>query len=194
MDSSIGSQTMQFLYACLLGVGFGIFYDVFRILRCAFPTGRVIAFAQDVVYFSVCALATFLFLMNFNAGQIRFYIILGEVIGAALYFCTLSLLIMGVSKAIIRIFKKVLGFLYRITLGPVVRLIRWTIGKIRALLHKVFGNRKKSGANVKYDLKRRLHVLYNLFVHQKTGGSEAGQGEEAPNAKKKRKKIHKTSD
>ncbi len=194
MDSSIGSQTMQFLYACLLGVGFGIFYDVFRILRCAFPTGKVIAFAQDVVYFSVCALATFLFLMNFNDGQIRFYIILGEVIGAALYFCTLSLLIMGVSKAIIRIFKKVLGFLYRITLGPVVRLIRWTFGKIRALGHKVFGNRKKSGANVKYDLKRRLHVLYNLFVHQKTGGSEAGQGEEAPYAKKKRKKIHKTSD
>ena len=54
MGISVSQQTMTFLQSLLLGAALGMLYDVFRILRLLIPSGKVISFVEDIVYFLLC--------------------------------------------------------------------------------------------------------------------------------------------
>ena len=62
MELSISGQALDFLLSCLLGVGLGALYDVFRILRLAFWHGKIIISIQDIVFFVLAAISSFLFM------------------------------------------------------------------------------------------------------------------------------------
>lgn len=71
MGISLADQTMDFLLALAFGAGLGAFYDVFRILRALIPTGKIVIFFQDLLYWCICGVLTFLFILGVNAGEIR---------------------------------------------------------------------------------------------------------------------------
>ncbi len=47
-------------------------------------------FIQDVIYFLVSGFVTFLFVLIFNYGESRFYILAGEALGWILYHVSLG--------------------------------------------------------------------------------------------------------
>ncbi len=71
------------VFAKSVGMGFllGALYCAFMLLRrCGLRrTGAVIA--EDILFFLLCAVFTFLFVFDVNAGKARFYIFAGEGIG-----------------------------------------------------------------------------------------------------------------
>ena len=87
----MAGQWELFLYAGLLGVLLGAYYDVFRIIRYLTAQGKRQTFFWDLFYFFSSGVATFLFLLAANQGQMRFYLLAGELIspdlgaGHALY-------------------------------------------------------------------------------------------------------------
>ena len=81
----VASQVVFFLQSMLLGAALGVFYDVFRILRLAFPKGKVVIFFQDLLFFCTAAVATFVFLEYAQSGEIRLFIFIGEILGFVLY-------------------------------------------------------------------------------------------------------------
>ena len=83
-----GFQTSVFLRSLGIGVLFGGLYDLFRLLRALGRNTIVEVIFQDLLFASICAIGTFLFLLNDNFGQIRFYLLAGEGIGF-LSFCML---------------------------------------------------------------------------------------------------------
>ncbi len=64
MGISLADQTMDFLLALAFGAGLGALYDVFRILRALIPTGKIVIFFQDLLYWCICGVLTFLFILG----------------------------------------------------------------------------------------------------------------------------------
>ena len=81
-----GFQTSVFLRSLGIGVLFGLLYSVFRLLRALGRDTLVETALQDLFFAAICAIGTFLFLLNDNFGQVRFYLLAGEGIGFLSFF------------------------------------------------------------------------------------------------------------
>lgn len=153
MNITLAEQTQIFLYSCLLGAALSVFFDCFRILRIAVRSGTVLIAAEDILYFLASALVTYRFLLEFTMGQLRFYVILGIVLGWLLCHCTLGVLLLKVSAAIIGVVKRFLRLLYKIFIKPFEKFFRWIGSKI-----------KKVEKRSKNCLKRKVGVVYNQVI------------------------------
>lgn len=182
MGIYLAEQAAVFLQSLLVGAALGILYDVFRVSRVAFPTAYGVVFAEDVLFFLICAIVTFFFGLSAIDGSLRVFLIIGELLGAVLYYFTLGRLVMGVSKKIIAAIKAVLSFIFRRILRPVWLLIYNIIALI--LRPFIFLSRilKKLLQNLKFRLKIRRKVLYNQL---------AGYFSAKGTAKAKKRKEHK---
>lgn len=163
MEVVVAHQTVLFLQACLLGFLLGLFYEIFRILRLMIKTGAVAVFVQDILYWSVSALISFLFILAVNSGQLRIFLLLGIVIGMIVYFFTLGALIMKASKAIIAFIYRVMRFIYGKLVTPVQRFMGFTRKKADRFAKKVQSKNKIIKNNMNYSLKQYRLLLYNLL-------------------------------
>ena len=98
-------QSMVFGCSCILGVALGILYDVFRIIRVVINPKNITVFVQDVIYFLTSGVITFLFVLAFNFGELRFYILIWESAGWTLYHVTLGYIIYKNFRKIVAIIK-----------------------------------------------------------------------------------------
>lgn len=101
----ICEETLVFFRACLLGAALAAVYDLFRILRMLVRWPAILVGVQDVVYFVFATVVTFSFLMAFHDGQLRVFILAGELAGGVVYFLTISVLLLKLSRVVIRLVK-----------------------------------------------------------------------------------------
>jgi len=105
-------QIATFLYSLILGVIFEIFYDVFRAMRKILSHKNIAVFIEDVVYFLVISLITFLFLLGFTNGEVRAYILFGIGVGFYLFYKLFSRYILCfltfITKWIFKVFSLIL--------------------------------------------------------------------------------------
>lgn len=102
------SQISSFLYAIILGVIFALLYDIFRAFRLAKSSGTINVFFQDIIYFVIISILTFIFLLSTTKGEIRAYIILGTLLGFFISKLTLSKYFVSFLNFIFKTFSKVL--------------------------------------------------------------------------------------
>ncbi len=163
MQLTIASQSLSFLISCLLGVALGALYDVFRISRIALPTPTAVIWVEDVLYFLICAVLTFMYMLTVAEGQVRFFILIGELIGASLYYFTVGRLVNAMSELNVNAVKRLLRSVSQLIFTPVIRLWRCISGKINIHSKKIHRNIQKYRLRTKFRLKRRRILLYNLF-------------------------------
>lgn len=161
---NIAAQTLLFCKSIALGACLMLLYDVFRILRLAVRTPPAVVLVQDLIYFTVCAVASFLFLVSANYGEVRVFALLGEAIGALLCFLSVSQVLMACSRAIIGLIEKLIRLIWIIFLRPVYLLIRWISRLIVKIADGLGLIAKKSLHKANYSLKRRRIMLYNLIA------------------------------
>ena len=173
LEIRITVQTMLFLKSLLLGAGLMLLYDVFRILRLAFPAPAPVVFLQDLLYCGICAVSTFLFMVSANDGQVRIFILLGEILGMVFCAFTFSRVLMACSRVIVGLLHGTLRLLYRIVWRPIYDGVHWTSLQIMKVSNFFSSFGKKSLLRANYSLKRRRILLYNLFIsgHQKQASS-----------------------
>lgn len=163
MGISISGQTLEFLLSAALGFGLGALYDLFRITRVILNPGRVFVFIQDVLYWIVCAVVSFLFILTVNRGEIRGFLLFGELMGAVFYYCTLGWLVMKSTRAIASAVRRFFRLLQRLFVKPVQKVL----GKCKKVTHKagstVGGKTKKFWQFINLRLKRDRVLLYNFF-------------------------------
>lgn len=136
-EVAIAAQTRLFLMSFGFGFLLGVVYDLFRIARLTVTRGKAAVFVMDVLYFFLAGIAVFIFMLAFNSGEIRFYLLLGIVLGFLIYYFTFGAFILKWSNRIIRALRRLLRFLFRVISAPpraVFRLLRRLGGKIRARL------------------------------------------------------------
>lgn len=120
----IAGEALLFLCSCLLGVGFGVVYDGFRVLRLFLPSGEKIVFVEDGLFFLIITVANFLFFLSRTYGELRLFLIIGELLGFLIYYLTAGravyFLMLHLSRGIKRlcgmvfhIFAKLFGIMFR---------------------------------------------------------------------------------
>ena len=135
MSISVSGQTMEFLYSALLGVGLGVLYDLFRVLRSYIKGGKkVVTAVSDVLFWIIAICALIGFVLTVSGGAMRWYVLVGVFCGSFVYLCTISTLFFKSIRIIIRVLIRSLGMLskplYWIA-GGVLRLGRRVEKKIK---------------------------------------------------------------
>ncbi len=169
---AVNTQTIIFLQALLMGAVFGVIYDLFRIFRIAVPLPAGAVVAEDVIYFVFCSFMSFFLTMTVNFGQVRFFILLGELLGFLLYYLTLGTLVMKCAQRLIACIRWIFRALWKLLLRPVVLLIRWIGRKVGRLFGKLEKNAKKAVQKHRKHLQTRRILLYNYFKNRRSLSSK----------------------
>ncbi len=144
----ISSQTALFFSALGFGFLLGFIYSVFRTFRLVAPEVRGFVFVTDFLYFTVCGILSFFFVLVTDEGRLRLYTLAGELLGWMIYYFSFGAFAMRISDAV----AKLVGRLFRALSKPVKFLFR----KIKGLLTKilVFSQKKVK----KWDKKNKNHL------------------------------------
>ena len=94
METYISNEAFVFLMSVPMGVTVAIVYDFFRVIRIMMPSGTLITALQDFLFWMIAAVTAVLFFFVFASGRVRGFIFVGAVLGAIIYFCTVSVVIL----------------------------------------------------------------------------------------------------
>jgi len=108
--SEVLRQAYIFFCSCVCGIIIAFIYDLFRIIRKTFKTRALMVYFEDLLYWVVVAIATFLVIYYNNDGEIRAYVFLGMIIGIFVYSVSLS--------------------------SPVRRTLLWVVNAIKKVFYK----------------------------------------------------------
>lgn len=112
-------QFYSFFTMVLSGVVLGLLFDLLRVIRSFYQPGRWIGAGADLLFWiaGTGALAGGLFAGNW--GEIRFYVVVGIILGLGLYYGLASALVMQVFWLVLR----VLEWLYDLIVTLLLRLV-----------------------------------------------------------------------
>lgn len=167
-------QLMSFLGGALLGALIGVFYDIFRMVRLSVKFENTAVGIQDFIFCIVSGLFTFVYVVYFADGYIRWYVIAGVFLGFFVYLLTLSKLIIRFYKMVLRIFWKIVGFVIKYFIAPMAKLFRKVRGKSEKIYRKGTAKAKRIANKANFHLKGTKYILYNLYHKdvKKNGKSE----------------------
>ncbi|MDR1240867.1 MAG: spore cortex biosynthesis protein YabQ [Oscillospiraceae bacterium] len=98
------------IYSCIFGIIPGIIYDIFKIFRLIFNIKKLGLFILDIVYFIICAVLVFLFILTINLGYIRFFILNFIAAGWLIYRLTVSRIVFNFVYKILKFLKHKIKF------------------------------------------------------------------------------------
>jgi len=133
MEMSMTGQSVVFLFSCAVGGLLGAFYDVFRIIRIAFNSKWLTVFFQDLFFCVMSSFSIILLVFHTNSGTVRWFSLLGCFLCFVLYHMTVGKLVMLAAKIIIGFIKKVLDYIYKITVIPLKTAILYIVKQITKL-------------------------------------------------------------
>ena len=90
MIISMSGQAAAFVASAAIGVVLGVIFDLFRVLRRLFRHKGVATAVQDAFFWIIGTLLTFTLFLRLNDGEMRGYLFLGLLLGAVIYFLTVS--------------------------------------------------------------------------------------------------------
>ena len=150
LEISATNQAYTFLIFMINGVGIGIIFDIFRILRKSFKTSDFITYIEDIIFWILSGILTLYTIMIFNNGEIRLYIFIAILLGVSIYILTISKFIIKASVLVITTIK---GVVTKIFLKPinfiiinVRKILSKPVKKLQKLTNKI-KNYKKTNKN-----------------------------------------------
>lgn len=155
---TISEQAFLFLACVKTGIIMGILYDVVRVLRRIFDHPNWLIQIEDLLYWVACGCLAFIMIFWRNYGQIRGFVFVGILIGAVLYFTTIS-------RWVINIVTQIIKSLVIIPIQCIMKIISIPIRyvfKVSSLINK---KRKIHSSQIKGNIKRRKdQVIHQLKI------------------------------
>jgi len=145
--SQISLAAMIF-YSLVCGFLSGTFYDLFRIRRCSYKKSSkllhkiieyAIIFAEDMIFFVLCALCCAVIFYATNYGRVRMSALAMFFIGHIIWHFTFGRLVMACAQRIIRFISGCLAFLHRYVSEPLMCAIK----RIFCLISGLFEGRRR---------------------------------------------------
>lgn len=143
-----------FVLSVVIGILFALVFDALRVIRIIFPHKSWMVFIEDFLFMMFCGFWFFIFSMTSARGQLRAFLLLGNLLGFFLYIFTVGELVKRfvtkTREAIIAFLKKVYNLILHRIFQPIFLKIA---PPIRKLFEKRRRTRKKSEKSVKKVLK-----------------------------------------
>ena len=140
----VENQAYLFIVFSLTGIGLGILFDFFRVLRKTFKTPDIVTYIEDVTYWILAGIIVLYNIWFFNDGEIRIYMILGILIGAMIYTLKLSSIFIKINYFIMSKIKKITTFIIQIFKIP-IKFIFNIINKVKKSIN--FKEKKRNFEN-----------------------------------------------
>ena len=186
---NVYQSEQMLIFLASLGVGFllGILYDFLRTIRLSFTKGRISVIIFDLLYFFMVAFLSYIFILAANKGEVRSYIIIGELLGAVFYYFSLGFALMKLTDKFVLLLKRFYSFVFKIISFP-FRLIKSTFLKLYEKLKSFFQKSEKKSQKIQKKVlpKARVYV-YNLFGILCAGSQKSRKGGKADGKGKKEK-------
>lgn len=173
MDYLPYSQEYMLLVSIMAGMLLGFLWDIYRLLRHYIKLGSIGVAIGDLIYWLVSIYAGTSLIFELSYGNIRFFILMGFVLGALLYFY-------GMSSYILRLFIFVIDKISALiikTLNKLIEPIKFILRKIKIFLYPVKvkyeiikGDARKRYKFYKFKLKKiskNRKIVYNRKQQQK---------------------------
>lgn len=154
MGITVSSQTTIFLFSVVLGIALSLIFDGFRLTNVIFSQTAKKIFIKDIIYFILSAIITFIFILIVNMGEIRVYIISGEIIGWIIYRLTVGSIIYKALFTVIVFIKKYLNKIKRYIIS---KLPKKQINKLNKRFEKL-KRRVIETLKVKINIKGKKHI------------------------------------
>ena len=103
-----GNQSYLFMVFTIVGIVIGIVFDIFRISRKTLKTNDIITSIEDISFWIITGIIIIYSMYVFCDGELRFFMIIGIILGMIMYLLTLSKYVIKMSVFIINIIKKIL--------------------------------------------------------------------------------------
>lgn len=136
MPNQIALDTALFFQSIVFGFFAGLVFEFFRFLRLALPQTTMTVFCQDLLFFLPVTLFFLLFTFAFSDGVVRWFSVAGAGGGFFLYLGTLGKILFFFADRILSLIRRILFFLFRKTLLPVVIFFK-------NIFHSLFTKMKK---------------------------------------------------
>lgn len=192
MFFTVNEQMVLFLWSCVMGAGFGAVYDFFRIARIAIKHGKLAVAVQDVLFLFFCSVAIFVFSVEVGGGMVRFFFIIGSLLGFILYYLTVGQIVFFAANKIISAIKWVFRLLFRIFISPIIRFLRFFYRKTRTLFRHIKLKLKLFFNKAKIRLKDTSNLMYNNIKHTQNF-SETAEGNVNTHGKHRREESKRKS-
>ncbi len=178
---SVGQSEQLSIFLSSLGLGFllGILYDIFRAIRLSFTNSKIAVVIFDLLYFFCFGLFSFLFILALNKGEVRSYIIAGEIIGAFFYYISFGIAAIKFTDFLVTVFKRFYRFLFRIISTPfrlIKRFFSHLSGKLQTLFKKTEKNSKKMRKKHLPKLRMYVYNLFGIFLTSSRSAKKGGAG------------------
>lgn len=160
MDVLITKQLQYFAESILIGFLLCFIFDIFKILRLSIKHYYALIFLEDIMFFIISAVITYSFMVNVSFGQIRVFIITGELIGFILYRFLISKLVISTFLFIINISKAIVKFIFKKFFAPIGKIMY----KLFSFIFKsIFNILVKQNKILKKLLKNIIDLVYNFY-------------------------------
>ena len=156
----ITNQLIYFLKSVLLGAVLGLIFDAFKISRLFIKHNVVAIFVEDVMFCIISSVITYSFMIDISCGQIRIFILAGELIGLVLYKLMLSKLLVTLIVNILNLLKQILNFVFKITFVPIYKLM---LIVLKFIFKPIVNYMKKIFEKFKIVLKSKSELMYNII-------------------------------
>ena len=186
---NVYQSEQMLIFLASLGVGFllGVLYDFLRALRLSFTKGKIAVIIFDLLYFFMVAFVSYMFILAANKGEVRSYIIIGELLGAVFYYFSLGFALMKLTDKFVLILKRFYLLVFKIVSFPfhlIKNIFLKVFGKFKVILKK---SEKKSKKIQKKVLPKVRVYVYNLFGILCAGSQRSRKGGKADGKREKEK-------
>lgn len=153
MPKSTNQDFLIFFYSILAGAILCLLYDVFRAIRGRKNNG-ILTFCLDVIFSITAALVTFYMQFVYSNGQIRWYVLVGELAG----FISTRI---SISRFFMMLIHKIINLL-----NIIIHPFKIIVSKLnRVVFYNVKIAIKKIYKIIKKFLKWAIGLLYNTNMH-----------------------------
>lgn len=142
MSTGIELQITFLIYMFLTGVFTAFLYDIVRASRVVFNTSNVFVYAEDIIFLVLAAFIIFRTAFRYNNGKIQFFDFGAMLVGVFLYIFTIRNRILNLLLSIVRFFKKIVLFIFKIVAFPIKTMFKIFKGPYLVIIWRV---KKTSG-------------------------------------------------
>ena len=104
-------QILIFLIFLLNGFLYGIYFDIFRILRKNFKTNNITTYFEDFLFWGLVLYTFLCTIFKFNNGELRLYVFIAVAFGILIYLKIFSDTFIYTNNLILKVFKKIFNFI-----------------------------------------------------------------------------------
>ncbi len=155
MSQDIIREVTFFLHSVVVGIIITFVYDWFLILRRLIKHGTIWISIEDFIFWAACGIGVFYMLYRENNGVLRWFAVLGAMLGMICYKFIISKRFVHIMSTCIY---KIMWFLFRI-IQVMLKPIKWLIFKLR----RFFLFLKKKLKKLQNFIKKKLTVCIKML-------------------------------